>query len=398
MNNLNENINRLKKLMNINEYSKVVDTYDSVDFKDGIVGNSRPSEDSINPTLLKDINTAAKKAGVKVSVTTAVSGHVSLPSRHPSGNAVDIAIINGKAVSNSNRDDADKFVRALVDMGYTKNKEIGVKKAVLTFGFPKHDNHVHVSNTTDSPSEETETKTGEPFDLSKLSNINFGDISKLFSKSKYFDKGEVSSFFEKLLGLSESRYGNFGNSTKEHIYDLIIPKSNNTTIKSPISGVIDYGINDVEAVTIKHEVDGDVRYLEFTNIDNVKVSKGDKVTVGKELGEPKDDVKVSLYNKKKEKLNLNKPLVNKKEPESEKKVEKKVVKKENKTKVEKKEKVKSTVKPKSKKFFPKRTKSNRSRYYSNSADAILDLPSSLLKTFKNKKVNEEIEKIKKLLK
>ena len=82
-----------------------------------------------------------------VEITTAVSGHTSVPSRHPSGNAVDIAIIDGKGVSRQNRTAADKFVRELEKLSYVKNSEIGNNKAVLTFDYPNHDTHVHVSNS-----------------------------------------------------------------------------------------------------------------------------------------------------------------------------------------------------------------------------------------------------------
>lgn len=139
------------------EISEAIDVYDNIDFKNS--GNRNPSSDDINIFLLQDVQSAAKTAGVNVSITTAISGH-SPKGRHPSGNAVDIAIINGKSVSRSNRADADKFVDALVSMGYSKNVEIGNDKAVLTFGFEGHDDHVHVSNkgtssSSDKPKEDT---------------------------------------------------------------------------------------------------------------------------------------------------------------------------------------------------------------------------------------------------
>ena len=154
----------MKKLITLleNEMSEVTDVYDNVNFKDNVVGNSKPSKDKINTALLRDIQTAAKDAGVKVDITTAVSGH-DTGTRHESGNAVDIAIINNKAVSLSNRDDADKFVDALVQLGYKKNVESGNPKSVLTFGFKGHNNHVHVSNkggtsSTDEKSKEEKSK------------------------------------------------------------------------------------------------------------------------------------------------------------------------------------------------------------------------------------------------
>jgi hypothetical protein len=116
--------------------------YGNILFGSGYLGN--PKNDNINPDLLKDVNAAATKAGVIVTVTTAITGHEPTP-RHSTGNAVDIAIINGQAVSPSNKADAVKFVEQLVLLGYVKNVESGNSRAVLTFGYANHDNHVHVS-------------------------------------------------------------------------------------------------------------------------------------------------------------------------------------------------------------------------------------------------------------
>jgi hypothetical protein len=131
------------------------DVYSNVDFKDRVVGQSTPSKDNINLSLLQDVQTAAKNANLKVDITTAVSGH-KLGTRHETGDAIDIAVINGKAVKPSNREDADKLVRELVKLGYVKNvPESGNDKVVLTFGMKDHDNHVHVSKKSTTPSSST---------------------------------------------------------------------------------------------------------------------------------------------------------------------------------------------------------------------------------------------------
>jgi hypothetical protein len=155
--------------------------YQNTDFKDRVVGSSTPSKDKINPSLLADVDKAAKAAGVKVSVTTAVTGHRN-SGRHPKGNAVDIAMVNGKgfsslsaAKSNGIYDAINKFVNELVKMGYVKNSESGNDKAVLTFGFPNHDNHVHVSRNSDSGTSSSNPSLGSsdtPDDETK------GDVSK----------------------------------------------------------------------------------------------------------------------------------------------------------------------------------------------------------------------------
>lgn len=132
----------------------------NVKFGDNIVGNSTPSKDKINQELLKDVSDAAKRAGVEVTITTAVTGHKK-GSRHETGNAIDIAMVDGKGFSGGEQqakklgiyDSIQKFVDALISMGYKKNSEKGNDKAVLTFGFPGHDNHIHVSRKSGISSE-----------------------------------------------------------------------------------------------------------------------------------------------------------------------------------------------------------------------------------------------------
>ena len=165
MNTQNKLINDiLSTYNNILENRRIIeaaDVYDNVDLIDNSKAGYYPSRDNINTVLLQDIETAAKAAGVKVDITTAVSGH-DKGTRHEKGNAVDIAIINGRSVSPSNREDADKLVKALVRMGYVKNKENkSIPKSVLTFGVAGHDNHVHISNTTQSPSNTIDQSSGE---------------------------------------------------------------------------------------------------------------------------------------------------------------------------------------------------------------------------------------------
>ena len=125
----------------------------NVTYIDGVVPGSKPSIDlpKVNKDLLKDINTAAEKSGVEVSITTAKTGH-GPGGRHGKYEAVDIAVVNNKgfpdekmAIKNGIHDDIKRFVDALITLGYKKNVESGNDKSVLTFGFPGHHHHIHVS-------------------------------------------------------------------------------------------------------------------------------------------------------------------------------------------------------------------------------------------------------------
>jgi len=175
---------------------EAVDVYDNVNFKS--IGHGNPSSDNISIALLQDVQTAAKNAGLKVDITTAVSGH--RPSRtHDKGNAVDISIINGKAVSLSNRADADKLVAQLEKMGYVKNIENkSISKSVLTFGFEGHDNHVHISNITSSPSDTSSTSnTSDTSNTSNISNSSNTSNTSDTSNDEYLKKREA---FKQMFG------------------------------------------------------------------------------------------------------------------------------------------------------------------------------------------------------
>ena len=302
MNNQNKLINDILLTYSaILENKRIVeasDVYDNVDFEN--IGHGNPASDNINTTLLQDIETAAKAAGVKVDITTAVSGHKEKTksgntSRHPSGNAVDIAKINNRAVSLSNRADADKLVAALVSMGYTKNAEgPSNPKSVLTFGFEGHDNHVHVSNTTSSPSTITKTTTSDAT-TGTTSDATTGTTS-----------GSAGNFAKRMgqallgsIGINESLdYKSLGNKVSLKSGNIILPKENNSKIKSPVSGVFSNHFNNCDGLTIKFE-DGDkIFYINYCGIVSSDFRIGQKIKKGDVIGYPESDVNVTIFNSK----------------------------------------------------------------------------------------------------
>jgi len=272
---------------------EVTDTYSNINFLDNKVGNSTPSKDDISTSLLKDIQTAAESVGLMVDVTTAVSGHKTKTnsgnlSRHPSGNAVDIAQINGKSVSTSNREDADKLVAALVSMGYTKNSENTNSKAVLTFGIKGHDTHVHVSNTGGS-------STRQPTSDDTTTSVSGG--AGTFARS-------IGSKILDVLGIRESfNQSSFGYNTKVSRGKVLIPRSGNSKIKSSVSGKIVDNIN-TSSCSNQTVIEFNEGYLEYCGITNPSVKNGEKVRVGDSLGTASSNVIVTLYSKRKEKQGI----------------------------------------------------------------------------------------------
>ena len=143
------------------------DIYPNVDFEN--IGHGNPASDNINIALLQDVQNAAKSAGLKVNITTAISGHDG-GTRHETGNAVDVARISGigsGGATNETNGNAEfrklgnKLKDALVSMGYVWNTEIGNPKAVLwqTNKGGNHFNHIHISNNTGEPTKVNDTTT-----------------------------------------------------------------------------------------------------------------------------------------------------------------------------------------------------------------------------------------------
>jgi hypothetical protein len=282
----------------------------------------RTKNDEINKALLDDIQTAAETAGVTVTIDFAKTDHPKNAksgnvSRHFKNAAVDIDFINGKAVSPSNKEVVNKFTDALISMGYNKNAEgSSHPKAVLTFGFPGHDDHVHVSNLSDQSSEAPESSSEKPNDTeTTTTTTDDSSTSGTTSSSDYFSDNKRDPMLSKIakaiggvLGLKEE-FENLVISESYHIPGknntfkfgkVIIPKSENEKIKSAVSGVVNngrYSSNCQNQVTIEHEIGDETFYLEYCGIGALNVSNGDTISRGDVLGTTSNgsDVEVTLY-------------------------------------------------------------------------------------------------------
>ena len=125
-----------------------------LEFSNAMHSGTRQDEARTNPNLRNDLASLAERLGFRVTVTTANTGHRDKttsgnPSRHKSGNAVDITSINGIDLKTpEGKRLGDQYVRALVDAGYSLNSESGFDRAVFwqTNKGGNHFNHIHVSN------------------------------------------------------------------------------------------------------------------------------------------------------------------------------------------------------------------------------------------------------------
>lgn len=153
--------------------------------------NDNTKYDKISDNLLNDINTAAKNAGLRVTITTGKSGHSEMTksgrkSRHTTGDAVDISIINGKKIT---KNLGDKLSKELEKLGYdTSGNESGNSKAVL-WQVADHYNHIHVSNTSDTTS----------------SSNDDSDDGETETQSSGYARKYMVGLLSKAFGMSESK-------------------------------------------------------------------------------------------------------------------------------------------------------------------------------------------------
>jgi hypothetical protein len=101
-----------------------------------------------------------------------------------------------------------------------------------------------------------------------------------------------------IKGLYESR--NLGKNTSDRYGRIIIPKDDNPKIKSPILGKINnkkFFSGCVNQTTIEFDNNG-TKYLQYCGISNPSLSTGDVVSVGDVLGNTDSDVEVTMYDHK----------------------------------------------------------------------------------------------------
>lgn len=272
---------------------------------------NRTKNDEINKALLDDLQKASELTGLDITIDFAKTDHNKYSksgnvSRHWSNQAVDIDYIGGKIVSPSNREIVNKYVDALVSMGYVKNSESGNPKAVLTFGFPGHDNHIHVSNKLGSPStvdpdyepsSDTESSYGSDSGTASKTTTSTGTETNKTDKK---DTGRDTFLYDlagslgSLIGLKES----FGRDIQKGMGTISIPGSSNREIKSPIDGIINNSrfVSGCNNQVIIESESTPKFYLQYCGITRPKVRNGEKVSVGDVLGvmDSKDVAEVIL--------------------------------------------------------------------------------------------------------
>jgi len=181
----------------------------------------------------------------------------------------------------------------------------------------------NVGDIDDTEQSSTTGKTGSSLTNSLLSNLtspgtsnssdpvlmnilkSVGGIAGLVSMTEieeiddvYNSINETKKEVNKLILKENKVFSSFGNDVGYSYGDANIPKNKNTSIKSPVDGTVEsisYNRScTTDIIKIKHEINNKPHYLTFCGVNPIKVSAGQSVSKGTKLGEPKDDVKVTL--------------------------------------------------------------------------------------------------------
>lgn len=319
-----ENKNLIREALNIvplakTNYSHVKYDYDNT------------KNDSVNKPLLDDMQAAGQSVGVVLTITTAKSGHGAKTksgnlSRHTKQTAVDISRLNGigsNGASNGTNGNSEfralgnKVKNALVSMGYRWNSERGNDKAVLwqTDMGGNHFNHLHISNQSESGSGapiastdiEKPTSTG---DTASSTETNTTASTKVPNSggAETFAKNIGGKILKSIMGITESfNLSSFGNNSKSLGGKIFIPKNDNVKIKSPVSGTaVDIISNSscVNQIVIEFNHEGQPHYLEYCGIKRPSVQVGEKIFIDKVLGHTDSNVTVKLYSEEKKVKNI----------------------------------------------------------------------------------------------
>jgi len=335
-----ENKNLIREALNIvplakTNYSHVKYDYDNT------------KNDSVNKPLLDDMQAAGQSVGVVLTITTAKSGHGAKTksgnlSRHTEQTAVDISRLNGvgsNGASNGTNGNSEfralgnKVKNALVSMGYRWNSEKGNDKSVLwqTNMSGNHFNHLHISNQSESdsgaPVASTDVKTPTSTQNTvSTSTASTGDTASsttststetnTTASSDVADSGGAETFakniggkiLKSIMGITESfNLSSFGNNSKSLDGKIFIPKNDNVRIKSPISGtVVDIISNSscVNQIVIEFNHENRPHYLEYCGIKRPSVQVGEKIFIDKVLGHTDSNVTVKLYSEEKKVKNI----------------------------------------------------------------------------------------------
>jgi hypothetical protein len=234
----------------------------------------------------------------KVRITSGNDNYhqdLSYASKHKTGNAIDITI---EPYNSKNANDfiniVKKFIQKYPKLGF-RDEYTNPSKAATG----KHFHLEYGSGGILSPSKNTDT-TNSPTDTDTTTGTEPSSFAR-----------DIGRSLLQSIGIKESLdYNSLGKKIIVRSGEAIIPKENNSSIKSPVFGVVSSYLNSCNGLTIEFKDDNKISYLNYCGITTKNFRYGQEISKGDVIGYPESDsdVRVTLYNSKgrKERINSNK--------------------------------------------------------------------------------------------
>jgi hypothetical protein len=224
-------------------------------------------------------------------------------SPHTTGNAIDVVISPYDSKS------ATAFLNILNTTvkstpGFTYIDEYTKPSGVATGGHY----HLQYGKDTKQPTTSSSTSTGTETSTTGTETSTTGTETSTTNKDYEGGAGkfarDIGSKILDVIGIKESfEPSSFGNNVQSNRGRLMIPKKTNSKIKSPVSGVI-VDINTSQSCINQTVIEFSEGYLEYCGITNPSLKTGDKVRVGNSLGTTNSNVTVTLFSRKKNKKDI----------------------------------------------------------------------------------------------
>jgi 5-hydroxyisourate hydrolase-like protein (transthyretin family) len=215
---------------------------------------------------------------------------LSYNSKHKTGNAIDVTI---EPYNSKNANDFISIVKKFIQ----KYRKLGFRDEYTNPSKAATGKHFHLEYNSEGVANNNVTNTNSVSDNSTDNDKNGGFLQ------------QVGRSLVNAIGIKESLdYTSLGKKTSLRFGDILIPKKENSNIKSPVSGVVSKYFNDCNGLTIKFESESETLYLNYCGIESSRFRIGQKIKKGEVIGSPDSDVKVSVFNSNgnKQKINSNK--------------------------------------------------------------------------------------------
>ena len=281
-------------------------------------GSELTSGGEVNEKLTDIVSGIFKqfKTDYPTAMVTVTSGNdryhqnLGYKSQHTMGNAIDVVI------SPYNSQSAAAFLKILNSTvtntpGFKYLDEYTKPSKASTGGHY----HLQYGKDTKQPTTSSSTSTGTETSTTGTETSTTGtETSTTGTETSTTDKDytggagkfarDIGSKILDVIGIKESfEPSSFGNNVQSNRGRLMIPKKTNSKIKSPVSGVI-VDINTSQSCINQTVIEFSEGYLEYCGITNPSLKTGDKVRVGNSLGTTNSNVTVTLFSRKKNKKDI----------------------------------------------------------------------------------------------